>query len=127
MNFLLRQSPSAAAAAATPAAAPATADQLPPISPWLRKTPSQSVTTLEGLIAEDHSNVVDYTTEINRDSFTSDNSGKLSSASSKDFSPLVDKHVDVTEDEGWITIPCSTFTLFCRFRFRFELLNFVVV
>ncbi|KMT07138.1 hypothetical protein BVRB_6g154660 [Beta vulgaris subsp. vulgaris] len=107
MNFLLRQSPSAAAAAATPAAAPATADQLPPISPWLRKTPSQSVTTLEGLIAEDHSNVVDYTTEINRDSFTSDNSGKLSSASSKDFSPLVDKHVDVTEDEGWITIPCK--------------------
>ncbi|KNA22632.1 hypothetical protein SOVF_032600 [Spinacia oleracea] len=104
MNFLLRQSPNAAAAAATPATTPANADQLPPVSPWLKKTPSQSVTTLEGLIAEDKSHLVDHSTASNRDSLTGEN-GIMSSASIKDFAPLADKHVDVAEDEGWITIP----------------------
>uniref|UniRef100_A0A803MBI0 Uncharacterized protein n=1 Tax=Chenopodium quinoa TaxID=63459 RepID=A0A803MBI0_CHEQI len=101
MNFLLRgQNPSSAAAPP-----PASTDQLPPVSPWLKKTPSQSVTTLEGLIAENKSNSVDHSSTSNRDSFTVDNVDMISSASSKDFAPLADKHVDVMEDEGWITIP----------------------
>ncbi|KAL2903281.1 hypothetical protein RDABS01_001991 [Bienertia sinuspersici] len=106
MNFLLRQSPSATAAAAPPQPTPPTnADQLPPVSPWLKKTPSQGVTTLEGLIAEDKSsNMPRLSNESNRNSFTSENVD-LSCASSKDFAPPVDKHIDVMEDEGWITIP----------------------
>lgn len=106
MNFLLRQSPSAAAAPAPPPApAPATPDLLPPVSPWLKKTPSQGVTTLEGLIAEDKSHLVDHSPASNRDSFASENGSRSSTATMKDFAPLVDKHVDVMDDEGWITIP----------------------
>ena len=85
------------------------ADQLPPVSPWLKKTPSQGVTTLEGLVAVNKSQSTDnlYVTESNRDSYVD---GYLNSpATIKDFGPLEDKHVDVKEDQGWITIPFSTF------------------
>lgn len=94
MNFLLRQSQAAAAAADQPSVG----------TPPLSKTPPKAVTTLEGLIAEDKSPLVDYLSEDHRDSLGSEN-GNMTSTSSQIFAPLADKHVDVMEEEGWIAIP----------------------
>lgn len=88
MNFLLRPNQTAAAAADHP---PAPARKTPPA-------------TLEGLIADDKSPLVVTSGEDSRDSFGGEN-GNLTSTSALNFAPLDDKHIDVKEDQGWITIP----------------------
>jgi len=95
MNFLLRPSQSAA---------PAAADQLPPATPPLSKTPPNSIATLEGLIAEDKpwSPGSDQ-----RDSLSSENGNMTSNNNAHNFAPLADKHIDVNADEGCVTIPFS--------------------
>lgn len=99
MNFLLRPTQSAAAAAAA-------ADQPPPARPFTKSTSTvgaTTTTTLGGLIAEDSDkSSLDYSSDQDsHDSFEGDNGH----TTSQNFIPLVDKHVDVKEDEGWIAIP----------------------
>lgn len=98
MNFLLRPTQSAAAAAAAAAAA----DQLPPATPPLSKTPLKSTTTLEGLITEDKTW---STGSDHRDSFSSENGNMTSTNNGHNFAPIADRHIDVKDDEGCVTIP----------------------
>lgn len=67
---------------------------------------SKPVTSLEGLVADD---------PFPRYEASEDN-GEFDAVGSSDgiFTghadvPTVDKHLDVSEEEGWITIPCSMF------------------
>ncbi|KAH9606843.1 hypothetical protein KSS87_020251 [Heliosperma pusillum] len=70
----------------------------------------------KGLISEEKSTIVDHHRSSdssishvydngNSDLYGDNGSLLNSSNSDKNFPPLVDKHVDVVEDEGWITIP----------------------
>jgi len=101
MNFLLRPTQSAAAAA----------DQPPSPRPFTKSTSAvgAATTTLEGLIAEDNKSPLDYSSDQDSpDSFGGDNGH----TASQNFTPLADKHVDVKDDEGWVAIPFSMFISF---------------
>ena len=98
MNFLLRPTQSAAAASA------AVPDQLPPATPPLRRTPLKSTTTIEGLITEDKTW---STGSDHRDSFSSENGNMTSTNNGHNFAPIADRHIDVEDDEGCVTIPFS--------------------
>ncbi|XP_042517783.1 uncharacterized protein LOC122091735 [Macadamia integrifolia] len=95
MNFLLRT--------AQPSVPEQPAVQHPPT---VSHSASKAATTLEGLIAEDP-----YPTSTsNEDGDVEDNgisgeSGGLSSRRTKNRFPIVENHSDVSENEGWITIP----------------------
>ncbi|GMH12113.1 hypothetical protein Nepgr_013954 [Nepenthes gracilis] len=97
MHFLLRSSQASAA------------DQ-PPVIPetYIESSiTSKPITTLEGLLTEDMSSSY-YTSEVPDGEITgvgSDN-GCMTTSRVKDWTSIADKHVDVVEDEGWITIPC---------------------
>ncbi|GAB4859606.1 hypothetical protein Ancab_011080 [Ancistrocladus abbreviatus] len=97
MHFLLRSSHTAA-------------DQQPPATTETStelSNPSKPITTLEGLIAEDKFSTY-YATEdheVEAHGVGGEIGGRASSRV-KEFTSITDKHMDVTEGEGWITIPC---------------------
>jgi hypothetical protein len=106
MNFLYRT---------TQPAAP----ELPRISEQdhHRDALQKPTTTLEGLIADDSYQPSSTRSEDGAaNNGSRDISGDPSSLDSKSLVPL-GTHADVAEDEGWITIPCSSVPLTCSFRF----------
>jgi len=106
MNFLYRT---------TQPAAP----ELPRISEQdhHRDALQKPTTTLEGLIADDSYQPSSARSEDGvANNGSRDTSGDPSSLDSKSLVPL-GTHSDVTEDEGWITIPCSLVPLTCLSRF----------
>ncbi|KAL9261400.1 hypothetical protein AKJ16_DCAP03975 [Drosera capensis] len=95
MHFLLRSTQTAA-------------DQPQAVTETYKEsnTPSKPVTTLQGLISEESSQS-DYTTEDREEEtqwFGIEN-GCIGASKGMDWTSSTDKHVDVTEDQGWITIP----------------------
>ncbi|KAJ4968697.1 hypothetical protein NE237_015398 [Protea cynaroides] len=94
MNFLLRT------------AQPSVPDQ-PAVQeiPTLPHPLPKTATTLEGLIAEDSDPPPPSNEDGDESGGFSGESNGLSSRSTKNRFPIVENHSDVTEDEGWITIP----------------------
>ena len=70
---------------------------------------SKSVTTLEGLIAEDP--FPEYPTVENHDGETDGFLGENAGLASDKYASVPDNHTDVSEEDGWITIPYSKCTL----------------
>lgn len=101
MNFLLRPAQTAAAAAAEQ---PSVSSEYQTDANYV----SRNVTTLEGLIAEDsfseNSMMGEDHGEGGVDGIGAEN-GSVMGLSSKGDSSIVENHIDVAEDEGWITIP----------------------
>ncbi|XWS34040.1 hypothetical protein CRYUN_Cryun21dG0005300 [Craigia yunnanensis] len=64
---------------------------------------SKSVTTLEGLIAEDP--FPEYPTVENHDRETNGFLGENAGLASDKYASVPDNHTDVSEEDGWITIP----------------------
>ncbi|XP_044494589.1 uncharacterized protein LOC123217566 isoform X3 [Mangifera indica] len=97
MNFLLRS------ASSTQHAVP---EQESPAATSFLPKPR---TTLENLIAED--TYPRYSTADDRDggteSFEIQNGGSIEGFSENNDSRAVENHTDVSEEEGWITIPCK--------------------
>lgn len=91
MNFLLRSSNHVAAEQVAVAEPPSPAETVPT---------SRSSTTLVGLIAEES---FQFPASDDRDQETDDNDGTGESIS--------ENLNDVSEEEGWITIPFSNFSL----------------
>ncbi|XP_073526068.1 uncharacterized protein [Phyllobates terribilis] len=102
MNFLLR---------ASQAAAPATTDHPTPPLPASSPAPipidssnqSKQGATLEGLISDEKLSSL-YANEDRASRGGSEN-GSAGTTYLKDHTPIPNRHLDVTEDEGWITIP----------------------
>lgn len=98
MNFLLRGSQATAADHAPPPL---------PISPIQNPTDSSNqskpVATLEGLISDDKLSSL-YANE-DRTSRAGSENGSTGIIYSKDHTPVPNRHLDVFDDEGWITIP----------------------
>ncbi|GAB2242469.1 hypothetical protein Droror1_Dr00019244 [Drosera rotundifolia] len=95
MHFLLRSTQTAA-------------DQPQAVTETYKEisTASKPVTTLQGLISEESSQS-DYTPEDREEEtqwFGIENGG-IGASKAMDWTFSTDKHVDVTEDQGWITIP----------------------
>ncbi|KAF8401958.1 hypothetical protein HHK36_012909 [Tetracentron sinense] len=95
MNFLLR-----------------TAQPVVPDQPAVHESSTDAnsmakrVTTLEGLIAEDPYPQYSTGEDGDRESDgVGGGSGSVAVPSAENDSPILEKHSDVTEDEGWITIP----------------------
>jgi len=112
MNFLYRT---------TQPAAP----ELPRISEQdqHRDALQKPTTTLEGLIADDsYQPSSTHSEDGAANNGSRDISGDPSSLDSKSLVPL-GTHADVAEDEGWITIPCSSVPLTCLFRFLLYILK----
>ncbi|KAF8040538.1 hypothetical protein BT93_B2692 [Corymbia citriodora subsp. variegata] len=65
---------------------------------------SRSVTTLEGLIAEDSFPPIDSTEDSGGEAAKYEDVAIVGSDTSSDAS-LLGKHLDVSEEDGWITIP----------------------
>lgn len=66
---------------------------------------SKPNSTLEGLIAQDPFPVnssVGYYDGVGREN------GGVGGLSAKNSPPIAENHIDVSEDDGWITIPYST-------------------
>lgn len=97
MNFLLRSTHHVAAEQPSLQEAPAETPQT-----------SKPAVTLEGLIAEDP--YPQFSTVEERDEETDGivaENGSIAGAEAKNESSVVAKHSDVSEEEGWITIPYS--------------------
>ncbi|PKI55986.1 hypothetical protein CRG98_023614 [Punica granatum] len=96
MNFLLR-SPQPAAS------------ELPPVNESSADANhvSKPVTTLEGLISEDPFPRYEVSEDNGESDGVRSSDGILTGPSSTADVPIVDKHSDVSEEEGWITIPCK--------------------
>lgn len=101
MNFLMRSATSISAERSSIPKPPANTHQ---------KTLSAS--TLETIVSEDSFKQTSITEEFNRetDGVECEN-GTLNSLNSLDDLPSVAKHSDVSDEEGWITIPYSMSTL----------------
>lgn len=97
MNFLMRSTPSVTAEQASVPEPPAETYHVP-----------KPASSLESLIAEDpyprHSRVEEH--DGANDGFVGENAGIVVPDSNKDSSTMA-KHTDVSEEEGWITIPYS--------------------
>ncbi|GAB2274741.1 hypothetical protein Dimus_009514 [Dionaea muscipula] len=95
MHFLLRSTQVAA-------------DQPPSTTESFRESrnPSKPATTLEGLIAEDKSPLNNTTGDCDKETewFGIENGG-IGDSRVMDWTSATDKHMDVEEDQGWITIP----------------------
>lgn len=103
MNFLLRSTP------AVPAERPSVQETPPPVAPYAPKP----AITLESLISEmpfpQYSVVDDIDDEV--DASAGEN-GSIAGNKENSGCASVGKHSDVSEEEGWITIPCSACLLF---------------
>ncbi|XP_024990399.1 uncharacterized protein LOC112524689 isoform X2 [Cynara cardunculus var. scolymus] len=65
-------------------------------------------TTLEDLVAEDSFPLASLIDNFDgRSEGTGSENGAFGGLSTKNGAPIVDKHIDVCEEEGWITIPCK--------------------
>lgn len=97
MNFLLRSTQN------VPAERP-TVQETPPAAYYAPKP----AITLEGLISEDPfpQYSVDDDNDEEADASASEN-GSIAGHKEKSGCAAVVKHSDVSEEEGWITIPCS--------------------
>ncbi|KAK1425933.1 hypothetical protein QVD17_21298 [Tagetes erecta] len=95
MNFLGLRSQSTAA--------------LPPqaLPPQVQAEPNnrKPTTTLEDLVAEDPFPLASLVESFDG-GIVSEN-GTFGGISAKNGAPVVDKHIDVCKEEGWITIPCK--------------------
>lgn len=99
MNFLLRS------------AQPVAAEQ-PTLNEFIAAdattTLSRPVTTLEGLASDDpFPRYDDAEDSIGAGDGAEGLDGTIAGPNTRTDAPGVDKHADVSEDEGWITIPCS--------------------
>ncbi|KAE8682986.1 protein TWIN LOV 1-like isoform X1 [Hibiscus syriacus] len=94
MNFLLPRSNQQA-----------TPEPPPPVSEEVSESisVSNSVTSLDGLIAEDQ--FPEYPTVENHDSQTDRYVGENAGVGSDKKSSVPENHIDVSEEDGWITIP----------------------
>ncbi|KAJ0725682.1 hypothetical protein HanPI659440_Chr12g0461641 [Helianthus annuus] len=101
MNFLGLRSQSTAAHVPHPPQA---------LSPQVQAEPSirKPTATLEDLVAEDPFPLASLveTFDGRAEGIESEN-GAFGGLSTKNGAPFVDKHIDVCEEEGWITIPCK--------------------
>lgn len=113
MNFLLLRSNQQAA------------PEPPPVQEEVAESTyvSSSATSLEGLIGEDP--FPEYPTVENHDAETNGHLGENAGVGSDKKSSVPENHIDVCEEDGWITIPyskCILTTLmigFCSFSFLF--------
>ncbi|XP_022945914.1 uncharacterized protein LOC111450016 isoform X1 [Cucurbita moschata] len=98
MNFLLRSTP------AVPAERPSVQETPPPVAPY----PPKPAITLESLISEmpfpQYSVADDIDDEV--DASAGEN-GSIAGNKENSDCASVGKHSDVSEEEGWITIPCK--------------------
>ncbi|KAK8977277.1 hypothetical protein V6N11_021363 [Hibiscus sabdariffa] len=94
MNFLLSRSNQQA-----------TPEPLPPVPEEVAESisASNSVTSLEGLIAEDQ--FPEYPTVENHDAQTNGYFGENAGVGNDKKSSVPENHIDVSEEDGWITIP----------------------
>ena len=100
MNYILRATQIQPVAPELPSV-----DEVEPQEPL--QPISKPVTTLEGLIAEDP-----YPNHPTNDDIEKDNEGSVDASAVAANSGLknhvsIGNHFDVTEDEGWIMIPCG--------------------
>ncbi|XP_071715948.1 uncharacterized protein [Rutidosis leptorrhynchoides] len=83
---------------------------LPPHSP-LQAQPElnnrKPSATLEDLVAEDSFPLASLADTFDGRGEAGSENGAFGVLSTKNGSPVVDKHIDVCEEEGWITIPCK--------------------
>lgn len=101
MNFLLRSTHT------VPQERPSIQETPPPAAYYAPKP----AVTLEGLISEDpfpQYSVVDDDNDEEDDASAGEN-GSIAGHREKSGRAGVVKHSDVSEEEGWITIPCSAF------------------
>ncbi|XP_071691039.1 uncharacterized protein [Rutidosis leptorrhynchoides] len=99
MNFLGLRSQSTAAQAA---------HALPPHSPLQAQTEPnyrKPSATLEDFVADDPFPLASLADTFNERSDAGSETGAFGGLSTKNGAPAVDKHIDVREEEGWITIP----------------------
>lgn len=65
-------------------------------------------TTFEDLVAEDPFPLASLVENFDgRSEGTGNENGAFGGSSTNNGAPVVDKHIDVSEEEGWITIPCK--------------------
>lgn len=103
MNFLGLRSQQTAAQVQQAPPPPAQLPQAQAESNNRKPTP-----TLEDLVADDPfplASLVDSFDE--RSEGTGSENGAFGGLSTKNGAPVVDKHIDVCQEEGWITIPCK--------------------
>lgn len=97
MNFLLRSNQTAV-------------PELPPVQEFQAeaKHMSKPASTLEGLIAEDPFPVNTSASDPDgrNDGVGSENSS-FGGLNQKNETPMMENHIDVSEEEGWVTIPCK--------------------
>lgn len=70
-------------------------------------TLSKPVTSLEGLVADDPFPRYEASEDNGEVNGVESSDAIITGPSSTADIPIVDKHSDVSEEEGWITIPCS--------------------
>lgn len=103
MNFLLRSAPTAASVQ-------------PPVNDFpvdMDHMSKKPATTLEGLIAEDPCSQRSATEDCDKET---DGVGP----NANEELHIIEKHSDVTEDEGWITIPYSIPSSFIQISLHFS-------
>lgn len=100
MNFLLRSTQT------VPAERPSVQETLPPVAYYAPKP----AVTLEGLISEDP--FPQYSVVDDNDEEADASGGENGSHKDKSGRASVVKHSDVSEEEGWITIPSSASLLY---------------
>lgn len=111
MNFLmLRSNQTAAASEQQQQQQPASAQELQPQA----NVAIKSATTLEGLVSEDPFPVTPSSSDGDRERSGRFGRGSGGGSNAKSISTTSESHTDVTEDEGWVTIPYSNSFFFFR-------------
>lgn len=104
MNFLGLRSQQTAAQVSQPLPP----QPLPPQA-QVETSNKKPTTTLEDLVAEDPFPFVSLSDKFDgRSEGSESENGAFGGLNTKNGAPVVDKHIDVCEKEGWITIPRST-------------------